>query len=556
MKDLEIPELCIEWELLNRTKNPITKRKIKKNGPTYKILKDVCKKESELFLPKNQKNQKKQKINKIKKPDVFQKRNIECKKHILEAFTRADMQTQTRSPQYVQTSTSDPFFSARSDAQTPSASAAQRLPALEFAKGIEDIFYPYLTNYQNLKTRIQEANRVCTYLNKTVSIADQQWCVSGPDKQIFNTYIGSFNALSNGTFGIVSKVYFKNLRTPIIIKEAKFLDEDNQVTTVKTIEGRFELQKKGKKDYFSIENLILEAIDRLILQPHRSPNFLLFYESTWCKNCDMVAKNSIFKPGSCYLTFMEAADTDLYKLQLPSIYQQESVLYQVLLGLHCLQKYLGLWHRDIKTDNIFIKQIQPGGVLKYNVDNEIYYVQNTGYLVYVADFNVADCLKPDVLSKEYHSALQYNCYFHPCLIKYVNNQLVGVPLLNEFNKRSPWKNSKNELVDLISNPIPVDNMHKDPIQFPFYNFFGDIQDVIRMFTGGKRSEIAMNQVTVKPELDEMYSRLMKAEAYIKKLPRITTKCVKYLLAKEMLKSLYKPPIKNSGKFRVIEQFTL
>jgi len=572
MKELEIPELCIEWELLNRTKNPITKRKIKKNGSTYKILKDVCKKESELFFPKNQK---KQKINKIKKTDIFQKRNIECKKHILEALTRADMQTQTRPPQYVQKSTSDPFFSARSDAQTPSAAAAQRLPALEFTEHTEKTCLPqnitkdqlknisqsisgvfYLTNYQNLKTRIQEANIVCTYLNKTVSIADQQWCVSGPDKQIFNTYIESFNVLSNGTFGIVSKVYFKNLRTPIIIKEAKFLDEDNEVTTIKTIEGRFELQKKGKKDYFSLENLILEAIDRLILQPYRSPNFLLFYESTWCKNCDMVAKNSIFKPGSCYLTFMEAADTDLYRLELPSIYQQESVLYQILLGLHCLQKYLGLWHRDIKTDNIFIKQIQPGGVLKYNVDNEIYYVQNTGYLVYVSDFNVADCLKPDVLTKEYHSALQYNCYFHPCWIKYVNNQLVGVPLLNKFNKQSPWKNSKNQLVDLIPNPIPVDNMHKDPIQFPFYNFFGDIQDVIRMFTGGKRSEISLNQVTVKPELDEMYLRLMKAEAYIKKLPRITTKCVKYLLAKEMLKSLYKPPIKKSGKFRVIEEFTL
>jgi hypothetical protein len=889
MKDIEIPELCIEWELLNRRKNPITKRKIKKNGPTYKILKDVCKKESELFFPKNQK---KQKINKIRNPDIFQKRNIACKKHILESLTRADIQT--RPPQHVQESTSDPFFSTRSDAQTQTcdlkpldaqvplmlptlpnhldrlkhlhengylwdkstcasaarngrldclkyahengcqwdkstcASAARnghldclkyahengcswdtstcayaaangRLdclkylhengcpwdedtcafaarnghldclkyahengcpwdnltcalaakhgqldclnylhengypwdkyicalaatngyldclnyahengcpwdeltcayaaknghidclkyahengcpwdedtckfadenghldclyyahengcpcihnrisllqetkPSLEFTehtkkiclpqnitkdqlkniseeisgvlstntndwpkkvsdilspyertqnvclpknitreqlkhitdeisgvvlnnksnwiKGIEDIFYPYLTNYQNLKTRIQEAIKVCTYLNKTVSIADQQWCVSGPDKQIFNTYIGSFNVLSSGTFGIVSKVYFKNLRTPVIIKEAKFFDEDNQATTVKTIEGRFELQKKGKKDYFSLENLILEAIDRLILQPHKSPNFLLFYETTWCKNCNMVDENkNTFGPGSCYLTFMEAADTDLYRLELPSIYQQESVLYQILLGLHSLQKYLGLWHRDIKTDNIFIKQIQPGGVLKYNVDNEIYYVQNTGYIVYVSDFNVADCLKPDVLTKEYHSALQYCDYFHPCWIKYVNNQLVGVPLLNYFNKQTRWTNSKNQKVDLIPNPIPSNDMDKDPIQFPFYNFFGDIQDVIRMFTGGKRSEIALNQVTVKPELDEMYSRLMKAEAYIKKLPRITTKCVKYLLAKEMLKSLYKPPIKNSGKFRVIEEFTL
>ncbi len=37
MKDLEIPELCIEWELLNRTKNPITKRKIKKSKVVHSM---------------------------------------------------------------------------------------------------------------------------------------------------------------------------------------------------------------------------------------------------------------------------------------------------------------------------------------------------------------------------------------------------------------------------------------------------------------------------------------------------------------------------------------
>lgn len=542
MKELKTSQLCIEWELLNKTKNPITNRKIKKNGPTYKLLEDVCKNTQVFFAQKK----KPQEFNKIKNFDLFQTKDIECKKQC----TRADAETQTRAsdfgpPNPVQESTSDPYFSALSEVKENS------------------VLSSYVTNYKNLKTRIQEANNVCAYLNKTVTIADQQWCVSGPDKQIFNTYIDSFNILANGTFGIVSRVYFKNLDTPVIIKESKFSEQDDEIITVKTIEGRFKLQKNGKKNYFSLENVILEAIDRLILQPHRSPNFLLFYETTWCQNCNMVVKGRTFEPGSCYLTFIESADTDLYSIELPSIYQQESVLYQILLGLHSLQKYLGLWHRDIKTDNIFIKRIQPGGVFKYNVDNETYYVQNTGYVAYVSDFNVCDCLKRDVLSEEYYKFVPYNCLAQPIQVKYINNQPVGVPLKNTFNKKlqtqnmkSGWMNSKNQTVDLIPNPIPIIEMHKDPMQFPFYKFFGDIQDVIRMFTGGKRAEISLLQVTVKPELDEMYTRLMNAGAYAKKLPHITTKCVKYLLAKEMLKTVYRPPPKDSGKIYIIEEFTL
>lgn len=525
MKELETSQLCVQWELLNKKKNPITNRKIKKNGPTYKRLENRCKKKTQFLPPKNQTFNKTKKI----KPNIS-----------------VDAQTQTevcdfKPPEPLQESRSISFLSAMS----------------EVGEETEDSVLPsYMTNYKNLKTRIQEANSVCTYLNNTVTIADQQWCVSGPNKQIFNTYVDSFDMLANGTFGIVSRVYFKNMATPVIIKEAKFMEMDTEPLTVKTIEGRFKLQKSGKKNYFSLENLILEAIDRLILQPHRSPNFLFFYETTWCENCNMVAYKKKFQPGSCYLTFMEAADTDLYSIELPSIYQQESVLYQVLLGLHALQKYLGLWHRDIKTDNIFIKRTQPGGVLKYNVDNETYYVQNEGYIVYVSDFNVGDCLKPGVLSKEYHNLLNYSCFVHPFQVKYVNNQPIGIPLKNTFNTKSEWMNSKYQKVDLIPNPIHVDEMHKDPMQFPFYNFFGDIQDLVRMFTGGKRAYINQMQITVKPELNEMYMRLMNAQAYVKELPRITTKCVKYLLAKEMLKTLYRPPPKNSGQFYIIEEFTL
>ena len=512
-------QMCIEWDLLNRKKNPYTYRKIKKSGPTYKKLEKKCEPTFDfLFGEKN-------------KPQTVR------------SYCLADDDTESE----------DVYLSvvSRINAQTQTE---PKVPV--YNDSIEDISYSDNKNYKNLQTRIKDANRVCRYLNNTVTISDQQWCISGPDKQTLNSYIESFQILANGTFGIVSKVMFKNLQTPVIIKEAKFMEQDTDLMTTKKIEGRFTLQKVGKKNYYSLENIILEAIDRLILQQRSSPNFLLFYESTWCQNCEMVVKDYIFAPGRCYLTFMEAADTDLYVTQIPSIYQQESVLYQVLLGLHSLQKNLGLWHRDIKTDNIFLKMIQPGGVLKYNVDNATYYVKNEGFIAYLSDFNVADCLKPGVLTKQYDDVFNKKKVVHPVQVTYINNQAVGIPLENKYNKRRKWINSKNVEVSLSPNPKSENEMRADPIQFPAKNFFGDVQDVIRMFTGGKRSIIDQLQLTVQPELPEMYTRLMSAQAYVKKMPRVTSRCVKYLLAKEMLKTLYKPPPKNSGKFYIIDEFTL
>lgn len=574
MKELETSALCLEWELLNRKTNPFTNRKIKKNGPTYKNLEKKCKKTTELFFPKPQKNNKKYIENLFVPTNNFY--NTEYDGYDTDVFFSVNncvpdngFITDTN---YIYDNNSCATTDAQTqtdldDFVTPEISLDDKLSYQYTCSGseIDNVdehlsVFPvdsYVKNYKNLKNRIKEANNVCTYLNKTVTIADQQWCVSGPDVDKFKKYIKTFNILANGTFGIVSKVYFKNLDTPVIVKEAKFMDIDNAVSTTKKIEGRFRLQKKGNKNYFSLENLILEAIDRLILQPYHSPNFLLFYEATWCENCNMVVKKQKFQPGSCYLTFMEAADTDLFSIQLPTIYQQESVLYQILLGLHSLQKYLGLWHRDIKTDNIFIKKTDPGGLLKYNVDGEIYYIRNEGFIVYVADFNVADCLKPGVLSNEYYELLENNCYVQPIQVKYINSKAIGIPLENHYyKKRLSWVNENTEPVQLVKSPVSIAKMRADPIQFPYQNFFGDIQDIIRMFTGGKRAAINQNQNLVNPQLPEMYTRLFNAQAYRKKLPRITTKCVKYLLAKEMLKTLYIPPPKNSGKFYVIEEFTL
>jgi serine/threonine protein kinase len=551
--------VCIEWEILNRKINPRTNRKIKKNGPTYKKLEKECKDIKKILAPIYQTRQYDDSIGCQQDSgtgtDLFES--------ILNELTVAPFtpthdvlsNIQQENPNNGGGETN--IF--ESNVSTGGCTISNTYT--DFQQDIDDIdegiYSSYGMNYKNLKTRIQEANKVCTYLNTTITIADQQWCVSGPDKNKFNRYMDSFKILSNGTFGIVSKVYFRNMHIPVIIKEAKIMDLDIEIPTMKNIEGRFTLQKRGKKDYFSLENMILEAIDRLILQPHISPNFLLFYEATWCETCNMVVKNYKFEPGSCYLTFMEAADTDLYNIKLPTIYEQESVLYQILLGLHSLQKYLGMWHRDIKTDNIFIKRTEPGGVLKYNVDNETYYILNEGFIVYVSDFNVAECLKPGILPKKYYHLIRYDCDSHPFQVKYINNKAIGVPLKSGNKKKSnKWVNSKKNPVDLIPDPIPTEQMHSDPMQFPFKNFFGDVQDVIRMFTGGKRSTIDQLQITVKPELPEMYKRLMNAHAYSPRPSNVTTKCVKYLLAKEMLKTLYRPPSKSSGKFYIIEEFTL
>jgi hypothetical protein len=400
-----------------------------------------------------------------------------------------------------------------------------------------ETFFSAKDEYKPIIHRIEVANTITKFLE---SVMDRgKWCISGMNQTKFTKNVEKIENLSVGTFGVVYKVLFSGIQTPIAVKEAFVHSDDLPQLVTKTVEGRF--KRPGgpvKKDYYSIENLFLEAIDREILQKQRSPNFLLFYETAWCYDCVLTglitAKNPT-QTGNCYLTFLEMADDILTSSVVPSYKAQYSALYQILLGFHALQKYLGIWHRDIKKDNILIRKIPPGGVFKYVVDGISYFVPNTGYQFFISDFGVSASFKPNLISKEYMSRFG-SLWFgvNQIYIVHDRNNVLAYPLKVKENENIVWKDSAGNIIGHKNTTIDRYNV----MTFPPTEFFSDIQDVIRMFIKGPRTEMPEDIHSGFKNLTPSFYKEVKQLGYAEQIPPFTTSA-RYLLAKEMFKALYK-----------------
>ena len=182
--------------------------------------------------------------------------------------------------------------------------------------------------------------------------------------------------------------------------------------------------------------------------------------------------------------------------------------------------------------------------MKYVIDNKSYFVENTGYIFYIADYNVAEVFKPASISKTFAKNSRKKGT-RQVQIVYRDNKVFSIPINTPANRSKVWYNSLGEPAVLVNTSINDNDM----MVFPPSEFFKDIQDVIRMFIGGRRTEIDLQHtrlIGLSYQLDDKLERL----GFMEEMPQ-NTRSAKYFLAKEMFKELYSPPeiIEN-----VIEEF--
>ena len=65
------------------------------------------------------------------------------------------------------------------------------------------------------------------------------------------------------------------------------------------------------------------------------------------------------------------------------------ILFQILHGLIVLQKCLGFEHGDLKLENVLIKRIPKGGFWRYDINGEVYYIPNMGFITGLSDFGMS-----------------------------------------------------------------------------------------------------------------------------------------------------------------------
>jgi serine/threonine protein kinase len=287
-------------------------------------------------------------------------------------------------------------------------------------------------NYYTLTDRQINGENIKTYF-KTVVLEEGKACLS--DTKTLLKYVHEPKLLGYGSFGNVYSVKIPGSK--VAIKEGRL--------------SQNEFRKAMDKSY-PMEYLFNKLINDL-LEYQICPNFSYTFAIFFCDRCNLKDFNGEIIKKQCSETVTELFDYTLHKLE---DYRDEvilSILFQILFGVTAFHIKYGIYHRDIKRENILVKQIQPGGYWIYEINGKKYKVPNYGYIPIINDFGVSSSYKP------------------------------GFSLTKSYGIRQ---------IEVLSNDyfIPISDREKidydDVVKFPPYHFHCDIIDSLSMFAGGKR----------------------------------------------------------------------
>jgi hypothetical protein len=456
---------CDEWSEARKASspvNPFTKRHVKRDGPTYKKIDLICKQ------PKSATN-------------VVIDLDKICTKWLKDKHPNLKLPKSPRKLSPKKSPIRSPSPKGKKKASPKASPLAPIGPSPRLApSGVKD---DDLLFYRKISSEL-----ITNYLRKTVNdvtITPGNACMS--NSQTLLKYFTNIKAVGKGSFGTVyiGNVNISNNVYTIAIKEG-------QITKVEA--------RRAKKLEFPIEYLFNQMMNS-ILNNGLCPSFNYTYCILFCDQCEVTerffkANGNIgikSKVTTCSVTMVEKADSDLKGLDDQCA--QLSALFQVLAAVHCIHMLYGIHHRDIKIENVLMRKIprRKNEYWRYKVDDIDYFVPNAGFIAILNDFGVSDSFDPSISDADYgvRNAKVSNDNFVPFTTQRYpqmdkRGKITGVPsprlrgpggavlTLNRFWKRFDSKPSID--VDL-----------GDFQKFPAFGMYQDIQDVLRMFIGGKQT---------------------------------------------------------------------
>ena len=271
---------------------------------------------------------------------------------------------------------------------------------------------------------------------------------------------------------------------------------------------------------------MLKDIFKPIIAEAICPNLPLFIDTFLCNKCDFVFRKGD-KSYPCIITVIEMASGDLqnyFKSSSATDKEIYSALFQIMAGLHAIQMNGQIMNNDIKAKNILYYNVKPGGYWKYKLNGKNFYVPNYGKMFVLNDFGVSTLYDPNfqLYPNKYRNVFNLGSRY----AINIDGQFSPIESLTEYNKKISssktiqWTTDENNKIisrgatfkldretgrvlisrtkltpfqksylfkkGITTNPKTWD-FFENPSIIPPFEFYNDVQDVLRTFVGGKRT---------------------------------------------------------------------
>lgn len=293
------------------------------------------------------------------------------------------------------------------------------------------------------------------------------------------------------------------------------------------------------------EILIMKDILNPMVEYNICPNLPYLIDSFVCDDCKLTIRK-VTSRQPCIITITELAKgtlRDFFKKKKISEKHQVSALFQIMAGLHAIQLNGQIMNFDVKPDNILYYKVTPGGYWKYTVHGKNFYVPNMGKLFILNDFGISRPMSPDFqLYREDNEktfrlgsrfAIVKNGVFSPLHAELEPNSVGHMNSAPEVkwtdgsvSRGAQFRLMRNnqKILDcktrlsvsqykfLTKYSISTNSQNKDfflhPEVIPPFEFYNDTQDLIRCFTGGKRTTQRGNH-TKYPTITDNLCKVLK-----------------------------------------------
>lgn len=308
-----------------------------------------------------------------------------------------------------------------------------------------------------LEHRLHKEILINNILNRT-GIELNDTCV---EKGPFLNLLSNVKLIGQGAFG---NVYTGNINNSpqFVIKEAVLTEKE---------QDNLQLNKSLNfisHAYYPDEYRISVLVNRAIYD-EECPNFLLTYNIALCRNCRLSNK-------TCSTVFVEKAYGDLTALsQTLNRELVLSAIQQLMAALFWLHSKFGIYHNDIKKENILFLKGLNQGYTKYIVNDIEYNVKNVGYTFCLNDFGLSRVYKPNFSTMDFFGTRNAQ----------VSKDGTLIPLTIDGNTPVAWSDGTISTNNMFTSTFTDLINLNDTISFPPFEFYFDIQDLLKTFVGGQ-----------------------------------------------------------------------